>query len=114
MKKEKQKGVSLLLTLLIMAALLAVAFGLSRLSLGEIKLARDIPKSLVAFYAADSGIERAIYQDRVLGSISNFNDCVDDSDEICYEVTTEMDGSTRVIISNGSYKDIQRAIEIRY
>ncbi|MFH2013489.1 MAG: hypothetical protein ABIJ17_00795, partial [Patescibacteria group bacterium] len=59
-----KKASSLLLTILIMAALLAIAIGVSKLTLGEIKLIQDVPKSLFAYYAAEAGAEWATYQYR--------------------------------------------------
>ena len=114
-KIKSDKGASLLLTFLIMAALLSIAIGVSRLSLGEIKLGRNIPNSLVAYYAAESGIEQALYRDRAQGQQTNFTDCLDaPQNEICYEVTVELNGEIRTIKSNGSYKNTRRTIEIIY
>jgi hypothetical protein len=112
MKKNNQKGTSLLLTILIMTALLAIALGLARLSLGEIKLVRDIPDSLTAYYAAESGIEKAIYLDRK-GEGTNLDECLDSQNTICYVVTITS-GPPKKISSNGSFRDIRRNIEITY
>lgn len=121
-KKRKlfteNRGVSLLLTLLIMAALLAIAFGISRLSLGEIKITRDVPKSLVAYYAAEAGVEQVLYNDRTssppLPSGSN-SECLDPpTNEICYVVEFSGDSPNRTIRSNGSYKEVRRTIEVTY
>jgi len=114
MKKNNQKGVSLLFTLLIMAALLAITIGVTRLSLGEIKLIRDIPNSLIAYYAADSGIERALYEERISGSASNQADCsVDLDNESSYGLEI-LRGALITIKSTGCYKDIRRAIEVSF
>lgn len=110
-KTNNQKGVSLLLTLLIMAALLVIALAVSRLSLGEIKLARDIPSSLIAYYAAEAGIERAIYEERIQGGASNISDCsVNLDNQSSYG--TQVAGN--IIRSIGCYKNIRRAIEVSF
>lgn len=139
MRHKKQKGFSILLTILIMAALLVVAVSVSRLSVGEMKLSRDIEKSLIAYYAADAGIEAAIYYERsVLGGIGGTEDnpiteedamnvgaldisdiCLDyPENNICFTfkiyVDETPDPDMRFLKSNGSYKDIQRAIELTY
>lgn len=122
MKKNNQKGTSLLLTILIMAALLTIALVISRIGLQEIKLTQDISKSLIAYYAAEAGIEEAIYEDRAnyLGVVDfNLIGCLDaPTDVICYNVgaTGSIDNipSDRTIQSNGSYKDIKRTIELTY
>lgn len=100
------------MVLLIVAAFLAIALAVSRLSLGEIKLVRDIPKSLVAYCAAETGIEEALYQIRILGSGSSINGCLEP--EICYTATIVVSGDNITITSRGSYKDIVRSIEVNY
>lgn len=122
MKYNNQKGTSLLLTILIMAALLSIALGVSKLGLEEIKLTRDISKSLIAYYTADAGVEAAIYEDRsnaaYLGETDfNLNGCLDGPvNEICYsvEVIGSVSGGDRVIKSKSFYKDIERAIELSF
>jgi len=115
MKKNNQKGVSLLITLLIMAAILAIALGISKLSLGEIKISRDAPKSLIAYYAGESGVEWALYEDRVNGRASedySSSNCIET--DICYSLNASGTSPGRTIVSNGSYKNITRAIELTY
>ena len=66
-KKRKsgggQKGVSLYLTVIILAILLAISLGISTILLGQMKIIGEIGKSVVAFYAADTGIEKMLYND---------------------------------------------------
>ncbi len=106
-----KKGVSLLLTLLIMAVLLAIAFGVSRLTLGEIRLGRDISKSFIAYYAAEAGTERAIYEERIGGGASAIPDC---SVELGNDSSYGIDIEGSLIRSIGCYEDISRAIEISF
>jgi len=108
---KDKKGVSLLLTLLIMAVLLAIAFGVSRLTLGEIKLGRDISKSFIAYYAAEAGTEWAIYKQRIGGGAYAIPDC---SVELENESSYGIDIEGILIRSIGCYKDISRAIEISF
>lgn len=111
MKIANQKGVSLLLTLLITAVILVIAFGVSRLTLGEIKLTRDISKSIIAYYGADSGIERAVYEERVGGGAVARGDCSVSLDNgSSYGIRVQ--GS--IIRSIGCYGDIRRAIEVSF
>lgn len=121
MKKNNQKGSSLLITLLIMSAFLSVAFGLSRLSLGEIQLFRDTTRSLTAYYAAEAGVECQMFNDRLSGEVvcgGSSNVCLDAGQTICYLI--QVSGSylnnnpPRTIKSSGSYKDVRRAIELTY
>ena len=56
----KQKGLSLFLVIIILAIILAIVFGLSTISVSQIKITRWIGDSVVAFYAADTGIEKVL------------------------------------------------------
>jgi len=120
MKKHNQKGISLLLTLLIMAAIISIAISISRLTVGEIKISRESPQSLIAYYAAESGIEWALYQERVLQlTLTTEPDCgvhyLDEAHEICFRITNAI-GVTpaRTIDVEGYYKNLIRSIEITY
>lgn len=121
-KVLKNKGASILLTLLILTAILAIAFGITGLMWGELKLSQDVPKSLKAYYAAETGIERKLYEIR--SDPPNNNDigsppsctsgavCLEGSDN-CYSVDVNV-GATITIKSYGCYKGIKRAIEVSY
>jgi hypothetical protein len=115
MKINNQKGVSLLLTLLIMSALLAIALGLSQLSLGEIKLTRDIPKSAIAYYAAEAGIERAVYDEWVGDGAFSITDCsVNLSNGSSYGLEVSSGEDSVTVRSIGCYKGVRRAIEVSF
>ena len=58
---KSQRGVSLYLALAILTILLGIALGISAILVGELRILRDIGYSVTAFYAADSGIERELY-----------------------------------------------------
>jgi len=58
---ESQRGVSLLFIVLITSLILAVGLGVSTLVIQEMRMISEIGYSVIAFYAADSGIEEAIY-----------------------------------------------------
>lgn len=62
-KKIKTKGVTLLLAILISSVALTLGLGVSVILLGELGLAGTAKESLEAFYAADSGVECALYWD---------------------------------------------------
>jgi len=60
----KNKGVSAFIALAVMTTLLLMVFGLVSIISPQIKMTAEIGKSVIAFHAADSGIERlaeAIY-----------------------------------------------------
>lgn len=64
MKKNFQKGVTLIITFFILTIILAVVLSMSVVLYREIKIVRNIGNSVVSFYAADSGIEKVLYYDR--------------------------------------------------
>ncbi len=56
-----KKGVSIYLAVMIMAIMLAIVLGLNTILVGQIKTIRNMGYSVVAFYAAETGIEQALY-----------------------------------------------------
>ena len=114
--KNYNKGVSLLFTILILAIVLAISLGISTILLQEIKISRGIGDSVVAFYAADTGIERATMNRE---EPSNFEECFTSPyNDIYYkvEVTAGADcqADNYCIQSVGIYKKTKRAIEFKY
>ena len=74
--KNKEKGVSLIITFFIMIIILTVVLSISVLLYGEVKVAKNIGNSVVGLYAAESGIEKVLYYDRqVLPVLSAGGDC---------------------------------------
>ena len=116
MKTKSKKASSLLLTLLIMAAILSIALGLSRLSLGEMRLSRDDSGSLAAYYAAETGVECQMFADRV-GGVTCGSEAIPMclSADVCVKTTVEGATPNRSIKSDGFYRgSIHRAIELTY
>ena len=62
--KNYEKGVSLIMTIFIMTIMLAIVLSIGILLYSQIKILRNIGDSVVAFYAADSGVEKVLYYDR--------------------------------------------------
>jgi len=56
-----EKGVSLYYAVVIISLLLAIAFGLTAILVGQIKISKEMGDSTIAFFAADSGMERILY-----------------------------------------------------
>lgn len=67
---KNQKGVILAMTLIVITLLLAVAIGFATLIIPDIQQARTIDNSVVAYYAAEAGIERNLYLLRKKGVTS--------------------------------------------
>jgi hypothetical protein len=60
MKKLSQKGVSALFAILILSVMMAIVLGLSTIVVTQVRTVKGIGDSLIAFYAADAGIEYMI------------------------------------------------------
>jgi len=60
-KLKEQKGVALVMALLILSLMMVSAVALSRIILGEVRMTVNTINSLSSFYAADSGIEKGLY-----------------------------------------------------
>lgn len=60
--QNPDKGVSIYLTLMIMFILLAVGLGISTILVSQMKMIKGMGDSVIAFYAADTGIERILYE----------------------------------------------------
>jgi len=121
-----KKGVSVLYVIFVVSILFAISFGISGILIPQVKMLSEIGNSVVAFYAADSGIEEILM---TRGGPSS--DCVkespcflDDENEISYYfdvqlVKKECNGEDLCIVavtitSTGNYQNTKRAIEINY
>lgn len=69
--KTSRSGVALLYALLVLGAVSLISLVIATLTLRNIKMARDVGSSLVAYYAADSGVERALYEIMINGNTSD-------------------------------------------
>jgi len=123
-KKNKSGGggVSLYFALMIMTVLLAIALGISTILFGQLKVMRGMENSIVAFYAADTGIEKELYEEHPPGT--HYSDYLDlngngfqDSEDSVYNVWVISAGGDSCpatvnycIKSIGVYKETRRAI----
>lgn len=137
MSKFSQKGVSLYLAIIIMVILLAIVLGVTTILVGQLKMIKEMENSVIAFYAADTGIERVLrvimYDPPPAASYSGFLDidgdgqplngiCPDDLDshpnDACYKLEvldseeSDCTASLHCIKSVGIYKETRRAIEV--
>lgn len=70
---NKQKGVSLYITLIIMTILLSIVLGLTSIIITGAKIASQFSDAVRAFSAADTGIENALYNFYKNNNCSNFS-----------------------------------------
>ncbi len=121
------QGISLFFTLLVVSIALASALGLVNIFISSLSVSTSIHFSTIAFYAADSGLEGALFQDRntANGLLDGFicNQSTPPDQDTClsnltnnavYTYTVTGDTPNRKIVSQGSYQGIQRSVEIHY
>lgn len=98
---DNKRGITLLLVIVILSALLSISAGVFNVVIGEIMISGEIGESYVAFYAADRAIDKFLYLDRsVRGGALRNND---------------QDNTTSVPSVNGCYtvKMIKGPLNIR-
>lgn len=110
-KTKKDKGVSLYFVILILFVLTAVLLALVNLSVSQIKIISGINHSVSAFFAADTGVERALYNIRKEGVTGNFSGSLDDGASYDVEITISAE---TLIKSTGLFKNTRRALETKY
>lgn len=113
--QNNQKGVIILLAVIIMGLLLSIALGVSTILLKQLAMFKNIENSLQAFYAADTGIEEVLfcYTSENLECSPYTKKHVGDNEKISYSYsTTTVGGYKEVARSIGSYQKTKRSIEI--
>ncbi|QQG42536.1 MAG: hypothetical protein HYW15_03470 [Candidatus Giovannonibacteria bacterium] len=142
MSPVSKKGVTLLLAVFISTIALALGLGIFTIIFGELGIAGTAKESLVALYAADSGVECALYWDikrqAFSTSTSNSISCAGNtvtvggsalsvfdlnfSNDSCAHMRVQKAGSETIITSLGenvacgasSPRTVQRGLEVKY
>lgn len=112
MKKnnKREKGIALLLTMLILSATMLTAILIVTIVIIQFKISSNINNSNIAIYAADSGIEWQLYQIRqaVLVPAPTMSNGA--------TISTTVTGSSPnfTIKSLGAYKEVKRQLEVNF
>lgn len=116
---KNKNGTALLMTILILNSIMITALAASRIVVVGIKMSGVQEKSTKAYFAAESGGERALWEWRnnaytlpasstdenvFTGSLSNSSD---------YDVDYASSSDVAVFTSNGSFSGLRRSIEIK-
>ncbi|MDO8424506.1 MAG: hypothetical protein Q7S70_01025 [bacterium] len=113
---RSQKGVALYLALMIMSSLLALALGISAISFGQAQTLKEMGNSVFSFYAAESGVERALFELSRGGEIGqNYTNYFENGASYSADVIAPGENCSALslcIKSTGSYKNTKRAIQI--
>ena len=124
----KNKGSAIYFSLIILAVILGMVLGLSAMLVSQIKVVRGMGDSVVALYAANSGIEKGLYLLRVQtpssfphnatstinlnGSTANYKLIIDSGLLMPGGATGGCVKNYFCIRSEGDYRGIKRAIEV--
>ena len=126
---SRQEGITLLLVIILLSAIMSIGLGIFNVVIGELKISGEISDSFIAFYAADEGIERILYLDRVDRSICQSvsgPDCFTDTDvpvssQGCYTARVSKNQNTTDVIVAGQYRCgpnparvVKRGFEVTY
>lgn len=109
--RKNEQGISLFFTLIILAVLLSISLGISVIFLQQAQILKNIGNSVIAFYAADTGIERALREGTsTADTLSNgaaYNAIrINKGDSGC------LSAIDYCVQSVGIYKETRRAIQI--
>lgn len=120
LKNKGEKGVVLYLGIIIMGIIMAISLALSVILVNQIRIIRSIGDSVIAFYAADSGMEQTLkhYKDDSCNIVGFEGEIIENNAE--YKVTdstTYTDPVTEniycILESYGSFQNTQRRIEVK-
>lgn len=64
MNKDLEKGASLYFSITILSILMTMVFGISTVIIIQLETIRKAGDSVIAFYAADTGVERTLFETR--------------------------------------------------
>ncbi len=123
----RNRGVALLILIVVLAAVLSIAVSMTQVTLAELRIAREVEYSVRANFAGDQGLERTFYRDRVLNECSTPSNCegtvnvnYPDGTQACYEISVTKIPNTS-IRSRGFYRcdgtghlKVQRTWEATY
>lgn len=127
-KKQNLKGVSLYIVLAVLSVLMGISLGLSSLFAAQLKIFISAEKSVGAFYAADTGIEKNLYQVRGLlseslfagGAVFNVVTTCNPAYTLCHDFCPDcqLDAACNAprfcIFSTGLLEETKRKIEVKF
>jgi hypothetical protein len=114
------KGTILYFGILILSVIFVISVGLSLIIFGQMRVQREIGYSLIALYAADTGVERALYAIYKEGNLS-FSETANLENGASYEVsvaTSSAQCGTSIqyycIKSRGTFRNATRTINASF
>jgi hypothetical protein len=116
---RRYQGSALVLTMFIMAGMLIVALGSAYVALLGIKGGGTQAQSTKAYFAAEAGAERLIWEVRKHGAVHSFNPNVASFSgtlvaSSSYEVYFTQKVPSIIFTSIGEYMNTRRSVEIKF
>ncbi|MDO8663525.1 MAG: pilus assembly PilX N-terminal domain-containing protein, partial [Candidatus Wildermuthbacteria bacterium] len=110
--KFKNGFAAIYLTVLVLAAVFTITISISVVAYGENKISKNAVKSAQAYYAAEAGLEDAIYRIKAQKSISsNYTITVGSSSTSV--LVSSPSQNNRIVTASTSIGNVSRKIEIR-
>jgi len=116
---KKSKGTALLLTLLILSSILVIALGAANLIVPGIRMSRTQEQSTKAFFAAEAGAERGLWEVRKNSytlpesdTEDIFNGSLDNNS--AYQVDCAVALPQITFTSTGSYRQTRRSVAVNF
>ena len=119
--RNLQRGASLYLAILVLTVLMTVAFGIGAVLFTQVALLGGIGDSVAAFYAAETGLEKILYDDKqginIVTQCANPAICIGNlSNGATYEVIVTSGGGCAgffyCVDTEGKFEQATRAISI--
>jgi len=115
MSKFSQRGVSVYITVLVMAILLSVILGMGTVLFTQMTTIRAVGYSVTAYYAAESGIEHALSDMGAWAAGNTYSGTLSNGSFYSVNIVgagPSCSASTFCVRSVGTFKGTKRAIEI--
>ncbi len=117
-QSKNSRGIDVLFVVLIMGMMLAISLGVSSILRRQTESLRNIGYSVIAFYAADTGIEKVLNEENPL-VLHGYEETLENGAQ--YSLTVKEGGrgncpdeKNYCIRSVGTYGTIKRGIEVNY
>lgn len=110
-----KEGYALLLVVVLLSAMMIASLAFARTFLNEARTTAETRLSMQSLYAADLGIERALYalHKAGLSSFSEEGGVHEYHEDLSYQVSTRQDQEYVEILSVGDYSGVQRELETK-
>ncbi|RJQ35421.1 hypothetical protein C4566_00675 [Candidatus Parcubacteria bacterium] len=99
-KEKDQNGMILVMAIMILSIVLTSVLALSQIIMGELKMSLNAGNSILAFYSAESGIEKGLYYIKYSRENSDFSDFI----KLSYTTSYNVDdlGNKKFVISTST------------